>query len=154
MGMSASQARYIALTARMNDVEYEAQQINQQRLVLSNKMNEVQERAMNMDVPTPPSKQDYMYPVYIGRKGKNTYKVAEDGNGNPTVYLQGSGNFVTPSNIKGVVGDEGANFDKYLNKEIGLGFHSHNNQQLSYALSMEFAKLLSKTDKRSVDSLV
>ena len=40
--------------------------------------------------------------------------------------------------------------DRYLNKEIGLGFHSHNNQQLSFALSMEFAKLLSKTDRECV----
>ena len=36
MGMAASQARYIALTARKSNVEYEGQQINQSRLLLAN----------------------------------------------------------------------------------------------------------------------
>ena len=37
MGMAASQARFLGLTARMNNVEFEGQQINQQRTALSNK---------------------------------------------------------------------------------------------------------------------
>lgn len=82
MGMSASQARYIALTARMADTEYEAQQVNQQRLTLSNKMNEVYESLVNMDVPTPPSKQDYITYNYSGKtNGGKEYKVKTDGNG-------------------------------------------------------------------------
>ena len=36
MGMSASQARFLSLTARKTNVEYEGQQINQQRTTLSN----------------------------------------------------------------------------------------------------------------------
>ena len=32
--------------------------------------------------------------------------------------------------------------DKRLNPSIGLGFHSHNNQQLSFALSMHFVEML------------
>lgn len=38
MGMSASQARFLMLTARKSDIEYQVQQINQQRLLLSNNM--------------------------------------------------------------------------------------------------------------------
>ena len=38
MGLSASQARFLQLTARRGDLEYEAQQINFQRLQLSNKL--------------------------------------------------------------------------------------------------------------------
>ena len=38
---------------------------------------------------------------------------------------------------------------EHLNPEIKLGFHSHNNQQLSFALSMHFVKLLQET-KRGV----
>ena len=83
MGMSASQARLIALTARMSDTEYEAQQINQQRLTLSNQMNAVYEAMCNMDVPTPPSKLDprYMKTVYKGKQGGSdvTAKVNDDG---------------------------------------------------------------------------
>ena len=36
MGMAASQARFLGLTARKTNVEYEGQQINQQRTALSN----------------------------------------------------------------------------------------------------------------------
>ena len=36
MGLSASQARLLSLTARQSNLEYEGQQINQQRTTLSN----------------------------------------------------------------------------------------------------------------------
>lgn len=43
--------------------------------------------------------------------------------------------------------------NKHLNKEIGIGFHSHNNQQMAFANSMHFVKYLVKTDRRiMVDS--
>ena len=89
MGMSASQARLLSLQARMTDVEYEGQQINQQRLMLSNKMNEVMEKMTNMDVPTPPSKQDFLYNTYKGktRNGKTV---------NATMNDDGTFNFTKP----------------------------------------------------------
>lgn len=34
-----------------------------------------------------------------------------------------------------------------LNPQIRLGFHSHNNQQLSFALTMHFVELLQRTDR-------
>ncbi len=37
--------------------------------------------------------------------------------------------------------------DEYLAPEIKLGFHSHNNQQLSFALSMEFVRLSEGTSR-------
>lgn len=39
--------------------------------------------------------------------------------------------------------------DKHLDEDIGLGFHSHNNQQLSFALSMQFVETLKK-EKRNI----
>ncbi len=95
MGMSASQARYIALTARMSDTEYEAQQINQQRLTLSNKMNEIQEQAMNMDVPTPPAKQDFMVDSYTGKtKSGQPLNVLVNNDGSITVIPSHNGTIV------------------------------------------------------------
>ncbi len=41
MGLSASQARYLQLTARRNDNEYEAQQINQMRTTIADKMQSI-----------------------------------------------------------------------------------------------------------------
>lgn len=69
MGLAASQARLISLQARMSDLEYEGQQINQQRQTLTNKMNEVYSQAMDMEVPTAPSKIDYQIDAYSGKIG-------------------------------------------------------------------------------------
>ena len=41
MGLSASQARYLQLTARRNDNEYEAQQINNARSEIAKKMQDI-----------------------------------------------------------------------------------------------------------------
>ncbi len=40
--------------------------------------------------------------------------------------------------------------DKYLDKDIKLGFHSHNNQQLSFALTMRFVELLEKAGREAI----
>lgn len=40
--------------------------------------------------------------------------------------------------------------DKELEPDIQLGFHSHNNQQLSFALSMHFVELLKQTGRKCV----
>ena len=37
--------------------------------------------------------------------------------------------------------------DQRLNPQIKLGFHSHNNQQLSFALSMHFVQLMQETER-------
>ena len=36
MGMAASQARYLSLTARKTNTEYQGQQVNQERTALAN----------------------------------------------------------------------------------------------------------------------
>ncbi|MBR6297903.1 MAG: hypothetical protein IKR34_01520 [Candidatus Gastranaerophilales bacterium] len=41
MGLSASQGRLLLLTARQNDLEYQAQQVSQQRLALAGKLDEI-----------------------------------------------------------------------------------------------------------------
>ena len=43
MGLAASQGRYLCLTARMNDLVYEGQQISQQRLQLAKETQAVAE---------------------------------------------------------------------------------------------------------------
>ena len=57
--MSASQARLLALTARQSNLEYEGQQINQQRTSLSNQSANYYNSLLLMNVPTPPSTDDY-----------------------------------------------------------------------------------------------
>lgn len=53
MGMAASQARYLALTARKSDLEFTGQQINQSRLQLANITNQLFNVATNLDPDSP-----------------------------------------------------------------------------------------------------
>ena len=74
MGMSASQARFLSLTARKTNVEYEGQQINQQRTTLSNESSNYYSQLTSMAVPVPPSTADYTKVTYTFVDGteKNT----------------------------------------------------------------------------------
>ena len=74
MGMSASQARFLSLTARKTNVEYEGQQINQQRTALSNESSNYYSQLTSMSVPVPPSSADYTKITYTFADGseKNT----------------------------------------------------------------------------------
>lgn len=69
MGMSASQARFLCLTARKNNVEFEGQQINQQRTTLSNQSASYYSELCNMVVPTPPSVDDFTKVTYTFNDG-------------------------------------------------------------------------------------
>lgn len=69
MGMAASQARFLGLTARKTNVEYEGQQINQQRTTLSNQSANYYNQLLGMTVPTPPSTSDYTKTVYTFEDG-------------------------------------------------------------------------------------
>ena len=73
MGMSASQARYLGLIARQNDLEYQGQQINQERTVLSQQVTALYNTLQNMTVPTPPSTTDYTTIQYSGSIGATSY---------------------------------------------------------------------------------
>ena len=69
MGMAASQARFLGLTARKTNVEYEGQQINQQRTTLANQSANYYNQLLGMTVPTPPSVSDYTKTVYTFEDG-------------------------------------------------------------------------------------
>lgn len=91
MGLSASQARLLSLTARQSNLEYEGQQINQQRTSLSNASSNYYNNLLEMKVPVPPSTNDYTKIVYTFTIGGNEATVKEalpkqDSDGN-TVYL-------------------------------------------------------------------
>lgn len=64
MGMSASQARLLALQAKQSDLEFQGQQINQSRTTLSDQTNNLYAQLQNMDVPTPPVTSDFTTIVY------------------------------------------------------------------------------------------
>lgn len=61
MGMAASQARFLQLTARKNNDEYMGQQINQTRTALANKSAGLFEKMLALQPPVPPSSMDDKY---------------------------------------------------------------------------------------------
>ena len=75
MGMAASQARFLGLTARKNNVEFEGQQINQQRTTLSNQSANYYNDLLGMAVPIPPSVDDYTKTVYTFADGALTNQI-------------------------------------------------------------------------------
>ncbi len=75
MGMASSQARFLQLTARLNNTEFQGQQINQQRTLLSNESSQAYNSLLGMTVPTPPSKTDYTKTVYSFSQGTYNYTI-------------------------------------------------------------------------------
>ena len=71
MGMAASQARYLALTARKTNTEWEGQQINQARTALANQTANLFNRLLNMKVPDAPDTTDYTTVQYSYKDGDN-----------------------------------------------------------------------------------
>ena len=87
MGMAASQARFLGLTARKTNVEYEGQQVNQQRTTLGNQSANYYNQLLGMEVPTPPSVQDYTKTVYSFTDGSLQNTVT-------SLIAQADGNFL------------------------------------------------------------
>src|SRR5574344_885510 len=77
MGMSASQARLLSLTARQSNLEFEGQQINQQRTNLSSQSANYYNSLLSMTVPTPPSTDDYTKIKYTFTIGGNAATIAQ-----------------------------------------------------------------------------
>lgn len=91
MGMSASQARFLSLTARKTNTEYEGQQINQQRTTLSNESSNYYSQLTSMAVPVPPSSADYSKVTYTFVDGTEvntiTSLVAKASTKNDGIYM-------------------------------------------------------------------
>lgn len=80
MGMAASQARYLGLTARKTNVEYEGQQINQARTALANQSADLFNQLLELQVPQPPSTTDFttvQYSYQDGIYGETIDKMTE-----------------------------------------------------------------------------
>ena len=69
MGMAASQARYLGLTARKTNVEYEGQQVNQARTALANQSANLFNQLLALEVPTAPSTSDFTKVQYSYEDG-------------------------------------------------------------------------------------
>ena len=59
MGLAASQARFLGITARKSNIEYEGQQVNQQRTALAEEVNSLYSKLLALDVPVAPDATKY-----------------------------------------------------------------------------------------------
>ena len=68
MGLAASQARFLGITARKSNIEYEGQQVNQQRTALAEEVNALYSKLIALEAPIPPDttafyKSDYCFNI-------------------------------------------------------------------------------------------
>ena len=75
MGMAASQARFLGLTARKSNTEYEGQQVNQQRTALANQSAGLFNQMLALEVPTPPSATNYYSIRYTYTDDGSDYEI-------------------------------------------------------------------------------
>jgi hypothetical protein len=75
MGMSASQIRYCMLQARKSDIEFQGQQINQQRTTLATQSAAYNTELLTMTVPTPPSTEEFTTTTYSYTYNGSEYEI-------------------------------------------------------------------------------
>ncbi len=59
MGLAASQARFLGITARKSNIEYEGQQVNQQRTALAEEVNALYNKLLELKKPIPPEETEF-----------------------------------------------------------------------------------------------
>lgn len=133
MGMSASQARFLCLTARKNNVEFEGQQINQQRTTLSNESASYYSELCNLVVPTPPSVDDYTKVSYTFDDGALTNTIttmiAKPNNRYSISYIQQwQDDYSIVASASSVVAksDDGYKIGSSLLRQLGQGIQDSN----------------------------
>lgn len=119
MGMAASQARFLGLTARKNNVEYEGQQINQQRTALSNQTANYYNDLLGMSVPVPPSVDDFTKTIYSFNDGAMTNEITamiakNDGNYTISYLRQWTDDYSVINASTSIVNRSGSNPYKYM----------------------------------------
>lgn len=75
MGMAASQARFLGLTARKTNTEYEGQQVNQERTALANTSAGLYNKMLALTVPTPPDSNNFYNIRYTYKYGNDTFEI-------------------------------------------------------------------------------
>lgn len=87
MGLAASQTRFLQLTSRKSNIEFQGQQLNQQRLILANNSAGLFQRQLSLVPPSPPvsTSNAYTTPAYSFNCAvagiKKTIQFTHDGTG-------------------------------------------------------------------------
>ena len=106
MGLAASQARFLGITARKSNIEYEGQQVNQQRTALAEEVNALYSKLLALDVPVAPDTTEF-YETNYSFAVTNTS--AEDGK------------YVIKSYYQNADGSYTVNTERSYQQEIAMG---------------------------------
>lgn len=91
MGMSASQMRYCMIAGKKSDVEFQGQQINQQRTTLATQTSAYNNQLLDLNVPTPPSTADYTKTSYTFSSNGETRTVTGTQYESNAYYIDANG---------------------------------------------------------------
>ena len=174
MGMAASQARFLGLTARKSNTEYEGQQVNQQRTALANQSAGLFNKMLALEVPTPPSATNYYSIRYTYTDDGCTYEILSQtpqANGKYTVRTKYTYNTEVPvkSILTGTYKRDGEIYfyngnqieyvkDEALAQEIGAQgnmFYTYTNEKAEryYITESAFQEVIDKLHTESSVSL-
>jgi len=78
MGLAASQARFLGITARKSNIEYEGQQVNQQRTALAEEVNALYNKLLSLKLPIAPDTTEF----YRSNYSFNVSDASTSANGN------------------------------------------------------------------------
>ena len=106
MGLAASQARFLGITARKSNIEYEGQQVNQQRTALAEEVNALYSKLLALDVPIAPDTTEFYETNY------NFAVTNTDGK---------DGDYIIKSYYENADGSYTVNSIRTYNKEVAVG---------------------------------
>ena len=161
MGMSASQVRYCMLQARKTDIEFQGQQINQQRTTLATQSAAYNTELLTISVPTPPSTEEFTNTTYEFSYNGSDYTIKAinymkedytvvDKDGNTNKYDAGTYVINYTSKQTQDTGSRGAKYGVVQRTEKDANGNSK--QELYVALNGESFKL-SKVDETKTENL-
>ncbi len=126
MGLAASQARFLGITARKSNIEYEGQQVNQQRTALAEEVNALYNKLIALKLPIAPDTTEFYESNY-------SFKISDTSSKNNGDYViknyyenpDGETYFVTAERTYNTIEAQGSNLSYsgwklYYNEENQL----------------------------------
>ncbi len=127
MGIAASQARYLMLTARKSNIEFQGQQINQQRTTLANQTSSYNSQLLGLTVPTAPSTSQFTSTSYTMKLNGNTCAISPKG----IVYDEAAGTYTVPYTFNTTETEAQSAGTKTFTGSYAAGFTASNNNSLT-----------------------
>ena len=133
MGLAASQTRFLQLTARKSNIEFQGQQLNQQRLLLANESAGLYQDQLSLQVPVVPASasEEYMKPAY------EFYDAVNDKTKTVQFTFDRDGNVIGMTITYTIYDGLGNAVEKVIDAQVGVATGSADN--VSHGVPTSFA---------------